>query len=304
MRVGPNRQGTAVDLLQLQYFQTVARLEHMTRAAVELGVAQPSLSRTIAGLERELGVPLFDRPGRQIRLNEIGRAFLGCVDRALAQLEEGRQEVADLAGLERGQVALAATTLRWVPELLSAFRSEHPHVRFRLIQAETAAMRQQLERGETDLCLSALPIEGPGIQSVPVLTEEIFLAVPSTHRLAARGSIHLDEVADEPFISLKPGYDVRDLTDQFCRQAGFSPRAVCEVDEPTAIRALVRAGLGVAFLPAASWRFVDEPEPVPLHIAAPACQRTLGLAWREDRHLSAAARQLRQFAIEYFARLP
>jgi DNA-binding transcriptional LysR family regulator len=293
-----------VDLLQLRYFQVVARLQHMTRAAADLAVAQPSLSRTIARLEQELGVPLFDRQGRQIRLNHFGSAFLECVDRALAQLEDGRREVADLAGLEQGQVTLAATTLRWVPELLNTFRSRHPHVRFRLIQAETAAMRLQLERGESDLCLSGLPIEGPGIHSVPVLTEEIFLAVPSTHRLAERSSIRLGEVADEPFISLKPGYDMRDLTDQFCRQAGFAPQAVCEVDEPAAIRALVRAGLGVAFLPAASWRFVGEPEPVPLHVEAPSCQRILALAWREDRYLSAAARLFRQFMIDYFARLP
>jgi DNA-binding transcriptional LysR family regulator len=132
------------------------------------------------------------------------------------------------------------------------------------------------------------------------------LAVPATHRLAERGRIQLGEVADEPFISLKPGYDLRELTDQVCRQAGFAPRAVCEVDEPAAIRGLVRAGLGVAFLPAASWRWrvAGEPGPVPLQIEAPTCQRILRLAWRDDRYLSAAARQFRAFVIAYFARLP
>jgi len=293
-----------MDLLQLEYFRTVARREHMTRAAEELGIAQSGLSTTIARLEDDLGVPLFDRQGRRIRLNPFGRAFLERVDRALAQLEDGRREVADLAGLEHGEVAFAATTLRWVPELLHAFLARHPHVRFRLIQAETAAMRQQLTRGESDLCLASLPLDGPGIQAVPVLTEEILLAVPATHRLAERGRIRLGEVADEPFISLKPGSDLRELTDQFCRQAGFAPRTVCEVDEPAVIRKLVRAGLGVAFLPAVSWRVVGELDPVPLHIAAPPCQRILRLVWREDRYLSVAAQQFRQFVIEYFARLP
>jgi DNA-binding transcriptional LysR family regulator len=293
-----------LDLRQLEYFRTAARREHMTRAAEELGIAQSALSKTIARLEDDLGVPLFDRQGRRIRLNQFGRAFLERVDRALAQLEDGRREVADLAGLEHGQVALAATTLRWVPELLHAFRARYPHVRFRLIQAETAAMRQQLARGESDLCLASLPLDGPGVQAVPVLTEEILLAVPATHRLAERGRIQLGEVADEPFISLKPGYDLRELTDQVCRQAGFAPHIVCEVDEPAAIRGLVRAGLGVAFLPAASWRIVGEPDPVPLHIEAPTCQRILQLAWRDGRYLSAAARQFRAFVIAYFARLP
>ncbi len=293
-----------MDLLQLEYFRTVARHEHMTQAAAELGIAQSGLSTTIARLEDDLGVPLFNRQGRRIRLNECGRAFLGRVDRALAQLEDGKREVANLAGLEHGEVALAATTLRWVPELLHAFLSRHPHVRFRLIQAQTAAMRQQLERGESDLCLASLPLDGPGQHSVPVLTEEIFVAVPTTHRLAGRGSIQLGEVADEPFISLKPGHSLRDLTDHFCLQAGFTPQAICEVDEPAAIRGLVRVGLGVAFLPAVSWTVVGEPDPVPLHITAPLCQRTLTLAWRDDRYLSAAAQQFRQFVIEYFAQLP
>jgi len=165
-------------------------------------------------------------------------------------------------------------------------------------------MRRLLGRGETDLCLTALPIEGPGMQSVPVLTDEIVLAVPSAYPLAKRDSIQLDEVAGEPFISLKLGYDLRELTDEFCRQAGFSPHIVCEVDEPAAIRGLVKAGLGVAFLPAVSWRVGGELGPAPLHIAAPTCQRTLRLTWRDDRYLSVAAQQFREFVIEYFTRLP
>jgi DNA-binding transcriptional LysR family regulator len=293
-----------MDLLQLAYFRTVARHEHMTRAAEELGIAQSGLSATIARLEHDLGVPLFDRQGRRIRLNTFGQAFLERVEQALVQLEDGRREVADLAGLEHGEVAFAAATLRWVPDLLEAFLAQHPHVRFRLIQAEAAAMRGQLERGDCDLCLCSLPLDGPGIRAVPVLTDEILLAVPARHRLAGRGSIALDEVAGEAFISLRQGADLRTLTDQVCRQAGFTPQVVCEVDEPAAIRGLVRAGLGIAFLPAVSWRSGGEPDPLPLHISAPACQRILRLAWREDRYLSVAARQFRRFVLGYFAQQP
>src|SRR5256886_1659607 len=96
-----------MDLLQLHYFRTVARLEHMTRAAEELLIAQPALSQTIARLEDDLGVPLFDRLGRRIRLNLFGRAFLGRVERIFAELDQGQRELADLAGGEQGQVDLA-----------------------------------------------------------------------------------------------------------------------------------------------------------------------------------------------------
>ena len=100
-----------MDLLQLHYFRTVARLQHMTMAAEVLNVAQPALSKTIARLERELGVPLFDRQGRRIRLNRYGEAFLDKVDRALNLLEQAKQEVADMAGAEKGTIHLATVTM-------------------------------------------------------------------------------------------------------------------------------------------------------------------------------------------------
>lgn len=97
-----------MDLLQLRYFQAVARREHISQAAEELRVAQPSVSRTIARLEKELGVPLFDRRGRQVRLNSYGVAFLRRVDRALSELDEARRELSDAAGLGHGRVTVAA----------------------------------------------------------------------------------------------------------------------------------------------------------------------------------------------------
>jgi DNA-binding transcriptional LysR family regulator len=88
-----------MELLQLHYFQTVARLEHMTKAAEELKIAQPSLSKTISRLEEDLGAPLFNRQGRNIRLNQFGKVFLTRVDRIFRELEEGKREIRDMAGL-------------------------------------------------------------------------------------------------------------------------------------------------------------------------------------------------------------
>jgi DNA-binding transcriptional LysR family regulator len=293
-----------MDLLQLHYFRTVARLEHVTRAAEELRVAQPALSKTIARLEAELGVPLFDRRGRRVALNTCGRAFLRHVERVFAEVEEGRQELADLAGLARGTVTVAATTLRLLPDLLGAFRDRYPGVNFRLSQASTTEMQAWLVSGEIDLCLASVPITGPALRSVALFTEEILLAVPPRHRLAGRGRIPLSEVAAEPFISAKRGYWSRDLTDEACRQAGFIPDIICEGDEPGALRSLVAAGLGVAFLPLTSRRAGAGPKVAWLHITEPVCQRTVSLVWREDRYLSAAARRFQQFAVEYFAAVP
>lgn len=291
-----------MELKQLRNFRAVAQAEHVTRAARQLGLSQPSLSRTIRRLEREIGVPLFDRQGRQIRLNPSGRVFLRQVESALHELEEGRREVVDRAGSGTGEVVLLATALRSLPELLRSFRAHHPRVGFRLTQAGASEMAEQLARGECDLSISSVPIEGPDLRSVPLMTEEILLALPPGHRFLGRTEADLREFADEPFVALRRGYDLRDLTDRFCQEAGFVPDVVCELNEPGAIRNMVAAGLGVAFLPEVSWRMVPEPVPRGLHIRRPNCWRTLRLVWRTERYESVAARSFRQFTVAYFRR--
>jgi DNA-binding transcriptional LysR family regulator len=292
-----------LEFLQLHYFQTVARLEHMTKAAEELLIAQPSLSKTIARLEEDLGVPLFDRNGRRIRLNPFGQAFLARVERAFMELNEGRRELQDLAGLHEGTITFAVSIPRILPDLLGAFLTLYPHVRLRQLIESTSSMRRRLENGEIDLCISSIPIEGQGIEWKPLMTEEIFLLAPPGHRLAGRDVISLAEVKDEPFISMNEGYGFRNLTDAFCREAGFTPNISFEGDEPNIIGSLVRKGLGVAFVPALSVPDVSDPSPVLLRITSPACQRNIGMAWSNRRYLSLAAQRFQQFIVDYFAKL-
>lgn len=293
-----------MDLLQLKYFRTVARLEHMTRAAEELMIAQPALSQTISRLEDELGVLLFDRLGRRIRLNLFGQAFLVRVERIFAELEQAQAELADLAGGNRGEVVLAlGAATHLIPDLLSDYRQQHPQISFRLFQQRVTTMVQQLEQGAFDFCITAPPLHKPGIASIPLLTEEIALALPPEHRLEKRKRIRLSEVAGEAFLSLKAGHGLRDLTDAYCLQAGFTPQIAFESDDPSTLRGLIRAGQGIAFVPTISWRGSLGPSVVQVQIEEPRCERTIGLAWLEQRYLSVAAEQFRTFIKEYFARL-
>ncbi|GLV14827.1 LysR family transcriptional regulator [Alicyclobacillus hesperidum] len=289
-----------MELLQLEYFQTVARLQHMTKAAEELQIAQPSLSKTISRLEEDLGVPLFDRTGRQIRLNAYGEAFLARVQRAFVELNEGKREIRDLARLNEDIVTLAVSTPRILPGLLGAFLASHPDVRFRQFFESAPEMKRQIENGEVDFCISSAAIEGIDIEWRPLLTEEIFLIVPSNHPLAVRESIRLAEVKDEPFISMNAGYEFRELTDRLCREAGFVPHIHFAGDEPDVIAGLVQQGLGVAFVPALTWLEWPRRASHRLRIEEPACQRQLGIAWSERRYFSTAAERFRVFAFAYF----
>lgn len=287
-----------MELLQLRYFRTVAKMEHMTRAAQELCIAQPALSKTIARLEEDVGVPLFDRQGGRIRLNTFGKAFLDRVEKALTLLDEGQKEVAELAGLEHGSIHLATSTLDRLSEPLSDFLSHHPEVNFRITQATTEEIAYLLETGEVDICFTALPIERPGFAQATVLNEDVYLAVPQGHRFADRISVHLSEVADEPFIGYKEEFLFQKMNDMFFRQAGITPNFVCRVDEPTAVASLVRAGLGVALFGCKSR---EDSKLTLLSIESPVCQRHFQIIWHEKRYLSLAARKFRDFIIQYFA---
>jgi DNA-binding transcriptional LysR family regulator len=289
-----------MDLLQLRYFQAVARHQHVSRAAAELGVAQPSLSRTVARLETDLGVPLFDRQGRGVRLNRFGAAFARRVDAALAQLDDGRRELADAAELSQGSVTVAAETLRPLTGLLARYLAQYPGVRLSLHQSAAPDMPARLLTGETDLCLASQPLAGPGLRTAELRTEEVLLAVPPGHRLAGRRRVRIPDLAAEPVVTTRPGYWPRVLTDRLFADAGLRPAIACEGDELGTIRGLISAGLGVGLLPATARSTTDHPPVGWLAVDHPGCRRTLALGWRGDRYLAAAARRLRDLIVADF----
>lgn len=286
---------------QLEYFQTVARLQHFTRAAEELFISQPALSRSMARLEKELGVPLFERRGRSVKLNRYGEMFLGKVNTALQKIEEGKQELRHAIQPDQGNIALAflhTLGANLVPDLLSAFRKDHPDINFQLFQNATSPLLEQLQEGDIDLCLASPPFEQKEIASKELFSEELYVIVPQNHRLAARYEIHLQEIADEPFIGLKEGLGLTTLTDELYREAGFVPKKAFEGEEVGTVAGLVSAGLGVGLVP--DFSGLDSRNLVKLRVSYPESRRAIGIAWIKDRYLSPAAQQFRQFVIDHF----
>ncbi|MVU81973.1 LysR family transcriptional regulator [Nocardia sp. ET3-3] len=289
-----------MDLLQLRYFRMVARTENISRVAEELRVAQPSLSRTITRLESDLGVPLFDREGRRLRLNQFGKAFLTRVDRALDELEDGRRELADLAGLERGGVAIGAENLKLLHPVVANFVGAHPGARVRLFSGTTADVTARVVAGELDLGVISQSRSTPGLGGQELLDEEVLLAVAPNHPLAQRGRVAVTELASEPFITTSPDYWQRTVLDRVFSRAGLRPMIVCEGDDPTAVRSLIATGFGIGLLPALA-RDYPGPDVAWLHLDEVYCRRTLHLVWRTDAYLSLAARRFRDLTAETFA---
>ncbi|WP_256761810.1 LysR family transcriptional regulator [Cohnella sp. WQ 127256] len=290
-----------MELLQLQYFLAVARLEHVTEAARSLHVTQSSLSKTIQRLEEDLGVPLFDRTGRKLRLNEFGSRFLRRAERALFELEQGKQEISDLSSPEQGTLELAVTTASTLPNILREFRKKRPDIQFHVQMLTMKEMVTLLHRGEVDYCLSSPPIQGDDIECEIVFNDPILVAVPKDHRLANRSSVSLAELRDEWFVGVKRGYGTRDLVDAICKSAGFAPKYVYEGDEPARLSSLVEAEIGIAFIPSTA-RFSRERIKY-LQVENHELVREIALLWHRGRYISQAALEFREVVVQYFGEI-
>lgn len=286
-----------MDLHSLSHFKKIAELQHITRAAEELHVAQPSLSRTIARLEQELGVPLFDRSGKNIVLNDNGKIVLRHADRIFQEIRDIERELAE-ASDEKGQtVSLSLySASKLLPGLVMAFKQAHPSIRLQIIQENLHKNPAE----ECDLTLYSSMQPHDTENSVTLFAEDILLALPESNPLAHRSSLHLSEVAHEEFICLQRGKSLRNITDTYCKIAGFEPSVVLESDSPETVRELIRAGIGISFIPSITWQGMETENLVLVQVTSPECKRYINLSWRRQGYFSPAAELFRDFVQEYF----
>ncbi|WP_088105761.1 LysR family transcriptional regulator [Halalkalibacter urbisdiaboli] len=286
---------------QLAYFQRVATLQHFTKAAESLFISQPALSRSISRLEKELGVPLFERQGRSVQLNRYGQLFLEKVNVALQIIEDGQQEIKERVSPESGNIALSFMhTLgsELVPELIGKYRETHPGVTFQLFQNTANRLMDQLQAGDIDLCLTTVSELTPEICWIELFSERLYVIVPDSHYLANQTEVKLSELAEESFIGFKKGVGLRTITDHLCQEVGFTPRLTFEGQEVGTITGLVSAGLGVALVPERIG--IEHYAIQKLSVVDVECSRTIGLAWKERAFVPKVVEQFREFVLAHF----
>ena len=291
-----------MELFQLRYFAAAARRLHFGKAAEELFISQPSLSLQIARLERELGTPLFHRQGRRVALTDAGLVLLPLAERLLEGEREAFRAVQQVAGLERGRLALCALPAldqHLLPPWLARFRREHPAVELRVRELRpTRAVVQAVLDGQADLGFAQLPCS-PGAEAGlavrPLLEEPLELVVPADHPLARRGAAPLADAASEEWVWVHDAQEATHPLYSACLQAGFTPRVVCESGSVQGVLALVAAGLGIALLPRLAVEPREGTRVVPL--APPVPTRTLAVVWQPGR-LSHAARAFLEYSLD------
>lgn len=292
-----------MELLQLQYFIRVAHLEHMTEAAESLYVTQSSLSKTIQRLEQSIGVELFDRIGKKLKLNAYGQAFLPRAEKALFELEQGQQQLLDMSKSRQQSIRLAVTNASTLPQILHTFRERYPHTPLHVQMCATEEMEQLLQSDEVDFGFASLPINDERLDYEIVCDDPILIAIPRQHRLAQHRTepLPLIELADEKLVGVKKGYHTRDLVDQACQNAGFVPQYIFEGNEPARLGAFIEAGIGIGFIPASGIPAASDQ--LCLVASEPPLFRQIVLVWQRDKYISAAAQEFRKVVHEHFDRL-
>ncbi|SOB98680.1 DNA-binding transcriptional LysR family regulator [Ureibacillus xyleni] len=291
-----------MEIQQLEYFKVVAELQHMTQAAEELNISQPALSKSISNIETKIGVPLFDRQGRSIYLNRYGKLFLQSVEVILEEYEKAREEIGGLVLPGYGEVAFGfihSLGMEVVPELMAHVPKKYPNMRFSLTQASSYNLLKGLEEGNIDLCLSQrIESKIMKIEWIELWSEELFVIVPKNHRFATKESIRLEEIKDEPFISIKKGNALRQIVDRFLKQAGITTNTKFAGEEMHTVAGFVGAGLGVSLIP--NIKGLNEYNICKIRVSDPICERKIGVSWAGHRYLSPVANQFIDYLVENF----
>ena len=289
-----------ITLLQLRYFQKLAATEHITQTAKELYISQTALSSMIIGLEKELGVQLFDRSKRSIRLNDAGRTYLKYVNDIFTSLDNGYAALQDMTDSRETQVSIAVgSSLVWAP-LFHSFHKNFPKYSLRQYNYSVDGLSRAMRNMEVDFVFAGEgDIPTTGLERTLLKCDSTYLCVAPNSKFAPRDKVYLSELKDEPFISLPVGAPWRKYCDELFEQAGYKISPIVECDY-TMRAPLIESGFGIA-LTSSSARDVDLLKPNKyILIADKFATRKMELYWNPKKYMSKAALDFRDFCTLYW----
>jgi DNA-binding transcriptional LysR family regulator len=284
---------------RLRVFREVAHHGSFSAAADSLSYTQSAVSQSVAALEAQLGVPLLERDRRGARLTSAGEALLAHADGILARLDAAEADVASIAGLRGGQLAMASFPTAGatiMPLAVATFRAAHPEVAPSLAEGEPEEMAPRLRAGEFDLALlfefEGVSEElGPGLRRIDLLEDPMYLALPNEHPLADVPRVRLHDLSEESWVQTSAESPCARHVVRSCHAAGFEPRVSFETDDYQTVQGLVAAGVGVALIPQlALFSVRDDITIRALHPRAPV--RTVTAATRRGEGVAPAGERM------------
>lgn len=283
-----------MELLQLKYFLAVAESEHMTNTAKQLHIAQPALTQSIHRLEQELGVSLFERAGRGIRLSPAGAYVRDRVKPAMETLENVARDVQLFEQGEQGVVRVGVHAASGVAiDGIAAYSELNPHVSFEITQDERERHRDVIVTTFTPRGSSTVE---NAVEKTP-FSERIGIAVPASSALGDTAS--LADFANERFIALAGSRRFREVCDTFCARRAFTPHIAFESDNPLVVKKMIGLGLGVGFWPDHSWGDLDPKSCRLVHLQEPEFTRDVIVAKTSRCTPDSEAQRFYDFLLDY-----
>ncbi|MCI9421383.1 MAG: LysR family transcriptional regulator [Dorea sp.] len=284
-----------MELMQIRYFLEAARTKHMTNSAKNLHITQPALTQAIRRLEKDLGVPLFAAKGRKIVLTEYGKYLQRKLEPLMSQMDAIPEQLKMMVALEGETIhmnVLAASGL--VMEAIIEYKKEHEDINFQL--------QQNSESELYDIAVTTKLFYQGDEESCFACGEEIYLAVPENGKYRGRTSICLSETSKEGFISLLGSREFRYICDRFCQHAGFTPKIIFESDNPSAVKNMIAANMGIGFWPEFTWGSIDNERVRLLKIEEPICRRDIIINYNRNKMDSRNVIEFYEFLTHFFER--
>ena len=295
-----------MDIDQLKQFLLVARLGNITRAAEELSISQPTLSRSIQRLEDEFGQPLLERKTRSVALTDAGNLLRTRAEQIIGILDDTKAEIADDGQSGRIRVGAIPTIAPYfLPDFLRRFRDEYPDAALIVQEETTDNLLAHCKQGEIDLAILALPIAAKYVDTEALFDEELLLTLPVGHPLATKKRVVVDDVEPYPFVLLGEAHCLTSSVVSSCRQRSFQPVAVERTSQLATVQELVSLGHGVSMIPKMAERCDASKTRVYRSFDGKKPTRTVAMAWNpyrfESRLLIALRKMLRKYCKEQYA---
>ncbi|WP_428422729.1 LysR substrate-binding domain-containing protein [Methylibium sp.] len=279
-----------MELRHLRYFVAIADAGTLSRAAERVFVTQSTLSHQLAQLEGELGVKLFERIGRSLRMSDAGTELLRHARGAIEKVQEGQRAMAQIRNVATGDLQVGVThslVNRLIPHVADAFVNAHPAVQLRISHLPAMDIEAQVASGALHLGVAFHPTSDEAVLGEHLFDDDLALAVSWTHPLAGRDSLRFTELKDLPLALTSRSSVTRRILDSSFQRAGIEPRVVMEIDSVHALQHIAENGITAAFL---SRRTTPPSDRLTLiRMTDPLPQRSVGLVWKRSTYRCAAA---------------
>ncbi|WP_234998623.1 LysR family transcriptional regulator [Salirhabdus sp. Marseille-P4669] len=288
-----------LELKQLQYFIEITRTGSFTKAAENLFITQPALSRNVKSLEEEIGAPLFIRSRKKLILTDIGMVLKRHAETIEKQLLSLNSEISNLLTLKRGNIRIGLPTIInsfFFSDLLASFHNEYPEVTFQLVEDGSKRIEEKIVNEELDFGVVVVsPENNEQFDSYQFVSEKLKLVVPPNHKFASKEQVALQELQDETFIMFNQDFELRSLILNACQEAGFEPKIISETSQLDFIEEMVAFDIGITLLPENTCEELTSD----LHtitIENPVIEWNLALIWKKDNYLSQISQEFIRFA--------